>query len=55
MYLTEDDRSAHSGSDITHVLMASPEAKDETTVFDGLLVAEPVPHHGSSCDAVYSG
>jgi hypothetical protein len=47
--LTENDGSAESSSDITHVLMASPETKDEAAVFNGLLVAEPVTHNGSSC------
>lgn len=52
LVLTKDQRSAHGSSDITAVLMASPEAEDKTTIFDGFLVTEPVTHHGSSYSAV---
>merc|ERR1712172_385831 len=44
----EDKGSANSSSDITAVLVACPETENESTVLNGLFVAEPVAHHGSS-------
>mmetsp|Transcript_10128 Transcript_10128/g.13390 ORF Transcript_10128/g.13390 Transcript_10128/m.13390 type:complete len:318 (+) Transcript_10128:692-1645(+) len=42
----QNQRGAKSSSDITQVLMASPETKDGTAVLDGFRVAKPVTHDG---------
>lgn len=49
--LTKNEGSAESSSDVTHVLVTSPETKDEAAIFDGFFVTEPVTHNGSSCEA----
>jgi len=44
----EDGGRAQGGGDVSHVLMAGPQAEDGTAVLDGLRVAEPVAHDGGS-------
>mmetsp|Transcript_5256 Transcript_5256/g.15286 ORF Transcript_5256/g.15286 Transcript_5256/m.15286 type:complete len:262 (-) Transcript_5256:511-1296(-) len=44
----ENPSGDKTSRNITHVLMASPETENHTTLFDGLGIAEPVSHDSSS-------